>query len=130
MGAAAKESSEIVLGPSVKVECIPVSDPVLNASEVEVGPGQEVIGHAPPRKGADSLARQALPLKPPPRPGGIHGFEMTAALEFSREFEVVKDAEDGLENTHSRTARGQVEDSKREPISADRGVRLPAGASF
>ena len=49
---------------------------------------------------------EAFALQPRPGPGGVDGFEVAAALEFAREFEVMKDAKDSLNNSHEDSGGG------------------------
>ncbi|GGG71790.1 hypothetical protein GCM10011585_12560 [Edaphobacter dinghuensis] len=49
---------------------------------------------------------EALAFEPSPGPGGIDDFEMATPLEFAREFEVMKDAKDSLNNSHEGSGGG------------------------
>jgi hypothetical protein len=49
---------------------------------------------------------EALAFEPCPGPAGVNSFEVTATLEFAREFEVMKDAKDSLNNSHGDSGGG------------------------
>ena len=53
-----------------------------------------------PGKGIDEVAGNAFAFEAAPGEGGVDAIEMTAAVEFSGEFEVVEDSEAGLNDLH------------------------------
>ena len=56
---------------------------------------------------------QAFALQPRPGPGGVDAAQVASAIEFAREFEVMEDAEDGLDDLHEfGGALGSAEFSK------------------
>jgi hypothetical protein len=69
---------------------------------VEAGAVEQIVGCVKQRKGADERAGQAFALQSCPGPGGVDLLEMIAPVELVREFEVVEDSKDGLDNFHRK----------------------------
>src|SRR6202012_79359 len=97
---AAQSSVEMRFGPAVEGDGVGVAERVAQPGEIDGRAAGEVLGHMQPGEGFDFVAGKAFALEPRPGPGGVDAAQVTAAIEFTREFKVMEDAEDGLDDLH------------------------------
>ena len=97
---AAKPSRETTFRPAVEGDGVGVAERVAQPGETDGRATGEILGHVQPREGFDFVVADAFALQPRPRPGGVDAAEVAATIEFAREFKVMEDAEDGLDDLH------------------------------
>src|SRR6185437_5380402 len=93
-------ADETAFGPAVEGEGVGVAERVAEPSEVEGRAAGEVLGHVQPGEGFDFIVGETFALQPRPWPGGVEAAQVASAIELTREFKVMEDAEDGLDDLH------------------------------
>ena len=86
--------------PAVEGEGIGVAERVAEPGEIDGRAAGEILGHVQPGEGFDFFAGQAFALQPRPGPGGVDAAQVASTIEFARQFKVMEDAEDGLDDLH------------------------------
>src|SRR5580658_5238079 len=97
---AAEASVEMRFGPAVEGDGVGVAQWVAQPGEIDGCAAGKVLGHMQPGEGFDLVASEAFALEPRPRPGGVDAAQVASMIEFAREFKVMEDAEDGLDDLH------------------------------
>src|SRR6185437_12647633 len=115
-------ADETAFGPAVEGEGVGVAERVAEPGEVEGRAAGEVLGHVQPGEGVDLFSAEALPLQACPWPGGVEEAQVASAIELTREFKVMEDAEDGLDDLHEFGGRWALGEFSKSNDTVLRGL--------